>query len=185
MVLAVLFGRQPFYDFLQCFDVFFGCLKTRQVQFREELWQSRMLDISRCLQRNTLSECRTTSRKALATTSFRRSLGRYTTFNSSYSLLFSSSVLASLLSCNPIIMIRLHVVILMWNRWKKTLFLKLIENVQSREASYQFNICDIFLWRNRNLQKNEFKRIFLDDIILVKNNHNLPRNFISFFICHT
>lgn len=66
LVLAVLFGRQPFHDFLQRFDVFLGCLETRQVQFREELWQSRMLDISRCLQRNTLSECRTTSRKALA-----------------------------------------------------------------------------------------------------------------------
>lgn len=48
LVLAVLFGRQPFHDFLQRFDVFLGCLETRQVQFREELWQSRMLDISRC-----------------------------------------------------------------------------------------------------------------------------------------
>lgn len=74
LVLAVLFGRQPFHDFLQRFDVFLGCLETRQVQFREELWQSRVLDISRCLQRNTLSECRTTPRKALAMTSFRKSL---------------------------------------------------------------------------------------------------------------
>jgi len=70
LVLAVLFGRQSFHDFLQRFDVFLRCLETRQVQFRKELRQSRILDISRCLQRNTLSECRTTLRKALVMTSF-------------------------------------------------------------------------------------------------------------------
>lgn len=82
LVLAVLFGRQSFHDFLQRFDVFLGCLETRQVQFREELWQSRMLDISRCLQRNTFLECGTTSRKALAIACFRKSLDRYATFSS-------------------------------------------------------------------------------------------------------